>query len=690
MDYNQSVQYLKGVGPHKARLFEKMGVITVLDLLLFFPREYQHWGNLRKIADIQIGEIVTFIGYVMAFKEIRPFNSKGVKHILKMAVSDGTSVVHIVWFNQSYNLKKYSVGEQLCITGKAREGLPKLQIEPYEISKVKDNLVPIAKGYVPMYPLTEGLDQKTLRNLITLVLDKINSNLSETLPDPILRKYSFIPRSESLKLIHFPENERDVEKARNRLVYEELFSYQIAYLLVKRRQETQIKNNVYTSNYELIHKVKSIIPFDLTNSQKVVLHDIWKDMKSSSPMHRLLQGDVGSGKTIVILFSLLLSYCSGYQSVLMVPTEVLANQHYKTFMKYFESLNLNLFLLTGRTSPGDKKKIEQYISEAIPCIVIGTHALLEDNIVFNKLSLIVIDEQHRFGVIQRDNLRLKGGNTADVLITTATPIPRTLSMSIYGDLDISVIDEIPPGRRLTKTKICESNSTELYEFIYENITKGRQAYFVYPLIEETEKSDIKAASSMYKELEKMFPDFKIGLVHGKQNKRNQQSTMNSFVNGEIDILVSTTVIEVGVDVPNANIIVIENAERFGLAQLHQLRGRVGRGSYESFCFLVSENNLSKIAKQRLKIMEETTDGFVIAEKDMKLRGPGEMIGTAQHGPINYYIADLLRDEEWLKLARDDAKRIITDDPTLSKEENSRIKLLLKQYVGEKINYGDVG
>jgi len=689
MDYNQSVQYLKGVGPHKARLFEKMGVITILDLLLFFPREYQNWGNLRKIADIQIGEIVTFIGYVMAFKEIRPFKSKGVKHILKMAVSDGTSVVHIVWFNQSYNLKKYSVGEQLCITGKAREGLSKLQIEPYEISNVEDGTLPTAKKYVPVYPLTEGLDQKILRKLIAFVLDEININF-ETLPDPILRKYSFIPRSESLKLIHFPENERDVEKARNRLVYEELFSYQIAYLLVKRRQEIQIKNIVYTSNYELIHKVKGIIPFDLTNSQKGVLHDIWKDMKSSSPMNRLLQGDVGSGKTIIVLFSLLLSYCSGYQSVLMVPTEVLANQHYKTFLKYFESININLFLLTSQTSSNDRKKIYQYIGEGIPCIVIGTHALIENNVVFKKLSLIVIDEQHRFGVIQRDSLRLKGGNTADVLIMTATPIPRTLSMSVYGDLDISVIDEIPPGRKPTKTKICESNSTALYEFIHENITKGRQAYFIYPLINETEKSDIKAVLSMHKELGEIFPDFEIGLVHGRQNKRNQQSTMNSFVNGEIDILVSTTVIEVGVDVPNANIIVIENAERFGLAQLHQLRGRVGRGFYESFCFLVSENNVSEIAKQRLRIMEETTDGFVIAEKDMKLRGPGEMIGTAQHGAINYYIANLQRDEEWLKLARDDAKRIINDDPTLSKEQNSRIKFLLKQYVREKINYGDVG
>jgi ATP-dependent DNA helicase RecG len=681
-----SVQYLKGVGPRKAQLLEAMGICTWNDLLCHIPRDYQDWGNIKKINELLPGEVSTIQGRVIGIKEYKPHGgSRGVRHILKVALADETDVCHLVWFNQPYRSKQYQWDKVLVVTGKVRQGPNLMEIDPLEVRTVEELAADQSEmGLVPVYPLTEGLDQRFFRNALKQVLENVEEDIEDPFPDWILKKYHFMPRKKAFHEIHFPNSLDLAIEARKRLAYEEFLMHQLAFCTQKKYQESIHKPFLYEKKYTLIEKFLAGLPFSLTQAQRVAARSIYHDLLKSSPMNRLLQGDVGSGKTLVAFLAMLLSAANGYQSVLMVPTEVLAIQHYRTFHNWLRPLGMEPVLLTGEVKGKRRKQSLEDIKSGRARIVIGTHALLEEGVEFQSLSLVVIDEQHRFGVVQRETIRNKG-SYPDVLIMTATPIPRTLSLTVYGDLEISTINELPPGRVPIKTFWkWDTEINSILDFMQEQIQAGRQAYVIYPLVEESQKIDLKAAIQMHEHLQKdIFPQLKVGLVHGKMAKTVQREVMEAFARGEIHILVSTTVIEVGIDVPNATVMLIEHAERFGLSQLHQLRGRIGRGAHESFCIMVSPENVSPLVRERLSILTHTTDGFIIAERDLVLRGPGEMIGTIQHGMTPFKFANLLQDQNWLIKARDDAQSILQDT---EQHKYQRIYGWLKNYFGEKIAY----
>lgn len=681
-----SVQYLKGVGPQKAQLLASMGIYTWNDLLGHIPRDYQDWGNIKKIKDIVPGEVTTIQGQIIDVREYKPRGgSRGVRHILKVALSDETDVCHLVWFNQPYRVKQYQWDNTLVVTGKVRQGPQVMEIDPLDV-RTQDDAGTDHKemGLVPIYPLTEGLDQRLFRNMIKQVMDQIGEGVEDPLPDWVLKKHRFLSRQTALKEIHFPSSLDLAKRARTRLAYEEFLLHQLAFCTQKKHHDSTRKPFLYLKKYTLIEKFLENLPFSLTQSQRVSAREIYHDLLKPSPMNRLLQGDVGSGKTLVAFLSMLLAAANGYQSVIMVPTEVLATQHFKTFQNWLEPLGIHVALLTGEVKGKLRKVNLEQIRNGDVQVIVGTHALLEEGVEFKSLSLVVIDEQHRFGVVQRETIRNKG-NYPDTLIMTATPIPRTLSLSVYGDLDISTINELPPGRIPIKTFWrIDTQINSILDFVREQIHSGRQAYVIYPLVEESQKIDLKAAIQMHEHLQKdIFPDLKVGLVHGKVPKKEQRDVMNCFANGEIHILVSTTVIEVGIDVPNATIMLIEHAERFGLSQLHQLRGRIGRGAHESFCILMTPENVSSLVRERISILTQTTDGFIIADKDLQLRGPGELLGTLQHGMGQFKIADLLQDQSWLLKAREDAQSILRDS---EQTKYQPIYYWLKNYFGDKFTY----
>lgn len=676
-DLLSPVQYVKGVGPKRARLLDRLGIKTVRDALFYLPYRYEDRSSIKKIAHLRPEEINTVTGKVLKADVITPNPRRPKLKIFELAVSDGSGLLRAKWFNQTYLKKIFKPGQEVVLYGTVKynywgTGFEIINPE-YEILDESDNeLNPSAYGIhtgriVPIYRSTEGLSQKQLRSIMYSVLNSSVSAISDPMPLEIIKKYNLPDLQESISNVHFPSPASSLEDLNRgtspfhqRLAFDELFTLQVGLAALKKGEVLE-KGIAFSPDGRLINRLLEKLPFKLTNAQERVFKDILKDMQSSTPMNRLLQGDVGSGKTIVALMSMLAAVECGYQSALMAPTEILAEQHYINIHGLVEDLGLKIHLLTG----SKKNKEIEVVASGDADIVIGTHALIQEAVSFKKLGIIVIDEQHRFGVMQRAALRKKGRRAIpDTLIMTATPIPRTLALTLYGNLDYSVIDELPPNRSPIITKLFfEKNKNQIYSLIEEEVRKGRQAYVVYPVIEESEKTDLKSAITGAEGLQKIFPHLKVNLIHGRMKPAEREKVMKEFKNGNIHILVSTTVIEVGVDVPNATLMVIIHAERFGLAQLHQLRGRVGRGSNQSYCILLSYGG-SEDARKRLEVMVKTTDGFRIAEEDLNIRGPGEFFGTRQSGMPDLKVANLLRDVKILEMARKEAFSLIERDSAL--------------------------
>lgn len=624
IDLKKDVKYIKGVGPNRVKLLNKIGIFTLEDLISYYPRTYEDRSKPKTLYDCQDGEEALIEAVTLG--RLTDVRLKG-KTMQKLLINDGTLTATVTWFNQSYLKNKFEKGEKYRFYGKINKKFGKVEI----MSPVFDD--PSKKSntgrIIPIYPLTYSLSQNTLRKIIENGIEEVYGNLEETLPKYILDEYKLIGINKATKDIHFPEEFKDFNIARNRLVFEELLSVQLALLELKNNYMDE-RNGISFNKDVYISDVINTLPFSLTNAQRRVLEEIEKDMEDTKPMNRLLQGDVGSGKTVVAMCAAYKAVKSGYQAAVMAPTAILAAQHLENFKNILNSLDIKCELLISGITKKKKEEILNRLENGEIDILIGTHALLEDNVKFKNLGLVVTDEQHRFGVKQRSKFAEKGKNP-DVLVMTATPIPRTLALILYGDLDISIIDELPPNRKKIDTFAVGKDMTDrVNEFIRKQIKEGRQAYIVCPLVEENEELDLKSVEKLYETYKKeIFPEFNVEYIHGKLKQKEKDKIMESFKKGKIDILISTTVIEVGVDVPNSNIMVIENAERFGLAQLHQLRGRVGRGEYKSYCILKYEGK-GEVVRKRMKVMCDTNDGFIISEKDLELRGSGDFFGTMQH------------------------------------------------------------
>lgn len=667
----KSVQYVKGVGPKRAKLLNKLEIKTLKDLIYYFPRNYDDRSKLKKITQLIPGENVTLKVKILDYEESRtPY--KGIP-VLRAKVSDGTSYMYAVWYNQKFIKQNLPVGTEVLISGEVKKVLRNFEIEnpEYEIlEEGKEETLHVGR-IVPIYPLTQGLSQKVIRQLIYDVIKQYSIFIEDTLPEKIKQKYNLMDKPICIVEKHFPTTFLLMGSATKRLVFEELLFMQLT-LAQKKREIELLSAPVFNTESLLIKTFLEKLPFKLTPAQEKVWEEIKFDLSSGRPMHRLLQGDVGSGKTIVAAMAVLLAVENGYQSAFMVPTEILAEQHYNRLKSLFEPLGIKIGLLIGSLSKKEKLNILEELREGNLLIVIGTHALIQEEVKFKNLGLVIIDEQHKFGVIQRSNLWKKGENP-HLLVMTATPIPRTLALTIYGELDVSIIDTLPPGRKPVSTYLFStSEKKKVYSLVEKEILLGKQAYVVCPLIEESEKLEAESATKLYEKLKKIFPNFNIGLIHGLIPKDERAKIMEDFRSGKIHILVATTVIEVGIDVPNASVMVIEDAHRFGLAQLHQLRGRIGRGETASICFLIA-NLKGEEARERLKVFVSTNDGFLIANKDLEIRGPGEFFGTRQHGLPDLRLTDLTRDLRILEIARKEAFEILKDDANLEKEENILIR-----------------
>ena len=719
---SRPVQFVKGIGPRKAAALETVGVSTVRDLLFYVPRRYldrstivtiqefrRSAGSLPKPAEdpatADVRQDVTVVGEVRSFRVA----GGGRKARFILVLADTTGSMQCVWFGGiPYWRRAFTVGEVLAVSGQPGFYAGVLQFVHPAFDRLRGTVRADDEGvmddvdwtrtlhtggFVPLYPSGQdlervGLDSAGLRRVIASAMSTQLEWVHETLPGALLQQHRLIQLPDALRSIHFPRSADDLAAARRRLKYEELFFFQLA-LAIKRRSRQEEVGIRFTIESKLARRLVDSLPFKLTGAQTRAIREITADMASSRPLNRLLQGDVGSGKTVVALICMLIAVDNGCQAAFMAPTEILAEQHFRTLLALLEDIPLNLRLLVGGQRSRLRRDVLEDIRSGSANIVVGTHALFEKDVDFRRLGLVVIDEQHRFGVMQRASLRRKGENP-DVLVMTATPIPRTLSLTLYGDLDVSVIDELPRGRKPVKTVVMtDAEKGKAYGFVREQVEEGRQAYFVYPLIEDSEKLDLKAAVEHFEHLQRqVFPDLRLGLLHGRMESEEKETVMRAFKAGEINILVATTVIEVGIDVPNASVMVIENAERFGLAQLHQLRGRVGRGASQSFCLLLAQTRIVQRAKrggtilippsetdqgatavQRLATMVATTDGFKIAEKDLELRGPGDFFGTRQSGIPEFRIADILADVRILETARQDAFTIIESDPHLQRPEH---------------------
>lgn len=682
---DQSVQYVKGVGPKRAELLERLGIYTIRDLLFYFPRDYQDRRNIVSISKMLPGEYATVIGIVRAINESRPYRrGSRVRHILKVAVSDDTGIMHLVWFNQPYRKKRFIIGEKYVFSGRvSTQALTNEMNNPdFERLETDTDQSTQMQRIIPIYPLSEQIEQWWLRSLFSEVVDKYTEQIAEVLPQPLLNRYKWIPRAQAIQEIHFPTTPEALSQAKQRLIYDELFLMQVLLAGQKAKLQHETKPQQYQQHRDLVSRFLAKLPFTLTYAQQKVIREIQEDLAKPAPMNRLLQGDVGSGKTVVALTAMLTAIDNGYQAAIMAPTEILAQQHFATINTLIRDsgLDIEVILLIGGMKASQKKAALNRIQSNPRSIIIGTHALIQERVQFPKLAFVTIDEQHRFGVMQRHLLRKKGW-APDVLVMTATPIPRTLAMTVYSDLDISVLDELPPGRLPIETQwFTDDERDTLYTFLRDKLIAQRQIYLIYPLIAESDKLELRAAIQMYQHLQRdIFPEYKLGLLHGRMKETEKQQIMSEFVSGNIQLLVSTTVIEVGVDVANATVMVVEHADRFGLAQLHQLRGRVGRGTQQSYCILVTHKNITDGAQARMKTMVATTDGFKIAEEDLKWRGPGELIGTAQHGIPLLRLADLLRDFHILQQAKNDAVVIITADPMLSLPEHHQLRLEMLRF-----------
>ena len=686
---------MPGVGPNRKKMLSnELGIETYGDLLEYYPYKYVDRSKVYKIHELT-GEMpfVQVVGHILSFETfpMGPRKERVVAHF-----TDGTAIADLTWFNGGkYAKQTYRIGTEYLVFGKPT-------IFNNRINFTHPDLDDAAKldlstmGLQPYYNTSEkmkksGLNSRAIERLTKALVEKLPP-LSETLPEFLIAKLHLMGRDEALRTIHYPQNAKDLERARVRLKFEELFYIQLNILRYASDQRRKYRGYIFSQVGEVFNSFyRNNLPFPLTEAQKRVIREIRVDVGSGRQMNRLLQGDVGSGKTLVALMSMLIAIDNGYQACIMAPTEILAEQHLATIMEFLKGMDLRVALLTGIVKGKRREEVLEGLLDGTIHILVGTHAIIEDTVQFARLGFVVVDEQHRFGVAQRAKLWSKSTNPPHVLVMTATPIPRTLAMTLYGDLDVSIIDQLPPGRKPVKTThVFDSRMTSLYDGIRQQIREGRQVYIVFPLIEESEKSDLKNLEDGFEVLKQAFTEFRLSKVHGKMKPKDKEEEMQKFVRGETQILVATTVIEVGVNVPNASVMVILEAQRFGLSQLHQLRGRVGRGADQSFCILVTPYKLSEDTRKRIDIMCDTNDGFRIAEADLKLRGPGDLEGTQQSGmAFDLKIADIARDGQLVQMARETAQPIIEEDPTCTSEKYAILWRRLKELRKTNINWAAI-
>jgi len=688
MSNNLDIKFIKGIGPKRAESLNSIGIQNLSQLIEYFPRRYLDRRTIVSLDKLSVDKEATVVGKIEAagIKRLR-------KRIFYLVISDGKGLLEAVWFNYADQYKKiFKVGEWVALSGKINY-YRGYQITHPDYDRLGDgdlNKMLNTGKILPLYKLSDtlrkhGINSYVFRKIFQEVIKNHLKSTKEILPETIIGKYAFLSRIDSYKNIHFPLNTDSLNKSINRFKYEEFFCLQMMLALQSYHYKERESGIEFSKPSKKIEMLFNNLPFQLTNAQKHVTKEIRKDMKNPHPMNRLLQGDVGAGKTLVAVMAMLIALDNGYQAAIMVPTEILAEQHYFNINKLLKFLEVKVSLLTGSATKQNREKLQKELDKKEPHIIIGTHALFQAGIDYSKLGLIIIDEQHRFGVMQRAALQDKGIN-ADLLLMTATPIPRSLALTVYGNLDVSILDEMPEGRQKIKTIWrFDNKAKDIYRFIDEQIEDGAQVFIVFPLVEESEKMDLKAATESFEKLSStIFKGKRIALLHGRMKSDEKDSVMKKFSKGEIDVLVSTTVIEVGVDVPNATIMLIEHAERFGLSQLHQLRGRVGRGTKKSYCILKTPHNIGETAIQRMKIMTETNDGFRIAEEDLQIRGWGDFFGTKQHGMPEFKLANPIKDQKILQQARTDAFDVVEKDPQLNRTENRILKNIVINKYSDKI------
>ncbi len=689
------IEFLKGVGPQRAELLQKeLGIFTFNDLLNYFPFRYVDRSTFHKVSDVPFVQ-----GYIQLKGRLIHVSEDGIGRTKKLRAKfqDATGVIELVWFQGAKWIKSsLKIGVEYQLYGKATNYGNTWNIPHPELTET--STVTLKTGLQPIYSSTEklnskGLHSKGIEKIQKNLVVQIKNKIPETLSNDILDKYKLMSREEAYYFVHLPSIEMDYQKARTRLKFEELFFLQLELLLRKKISWTKSQGFIFPEVGTLFNEFyKDGIPFNLTNAQKKVLKEIRKDFLTGKHMNRLLQGDVGSGKTLVALLSMLMAVDNGFQAAIIAPTEILANQHFDSMSTLLKDFPVQLALLTGSVKKKDRKVIHEGLEEGTTHILVGTHALLEDTVQFKNLGLVVIDEQHRFGVAQRAKMWRKNTTPPHILIMTATPIPRTLAMTFYGDLDVSVINELPPGRKpITTMHKYEGQRLRVFGFIKEQIAKGRQVYVVYPLINESETLDYNNLMDGFEAISRSFPlpDYRVSIVHGKMKPEDKDFEMQRFVKGETQIMVATTVIEVGVNVPNASVMIIESTERFGLSQLHQLRGRVGRGAEQSYCILMTGDKLSKDSLKRIETMVNSNDGFEIAEVDLQLRGPGDLLGTQQSGMLDLKIADLSKDSQLVVIAREEARNLLETDAQLTAEKNRMIRFKIERILKAKPNWGKI-
>jgi len=690
--------YLPGVGPNRKKLLsQELGIETFGDLLEYFPYKYVDHSKVYRIHELT-GDMpfVQVVGRILSFEtfDMGPRKERVVAHF-----TDDSGVMDLVWFNGGkYAKQNYKIGKEYLVFGRPSVFNNRILVQHPEIEQVEDaqpSTPNTQLGLRPYYNTTEkmkkfNLTSRAIERLTRTLIEKLKEPLAETIPEFILQSRHLMGRDEALRAIHYPQNVRQLERARVRLKFEELFFVQLNILRYASDQRRKFRGYLFPRIGDTFNTFfHRNLPFELTSAQKRVMHEIRADVCSGRQMNRLLQGDVGSGKTLVALMAMLIAIDNGYQACIMAPTEILAEQHLQTIVQFLHGMAVRVELLTGIVKGKRRREVLEGLQNGTVQILVGTHAVIEDTVQFMRLGLVVVDEQHRFGVAQRAKLWSKSEQPPHVLVMTATPIPRTLAMTLYGDLDVSVIDELPPGRKpIRTTHVFDARMTSLYDGIRKQIREGRQVYIVFPLIEESEKIDLKDLEQGFEVLVQAFPEFRLSKVHGRMKPSEKEEEMRRFVAGDTQILVATTVIEVGVNVPNASVMVILDAQRFGLSQLHQLRGRVGRGADQSFCILVTPYKLSEDTRKRIDIMCETNDGFRIAEADLKLRGPGDLEGTAQSGmAFDLKIADIARDGQLVQMARDEAQKVIAEDPICQSERYSLLWNRLRELRKTNVNWG---
>ncbi len=731
--WHTPIQYAKGVGPRRARLLEKLGIVTVEDALWFVPWRYDDRVEVHSIGNLLPGMKATIRGRVERCRINTTSRRRLV--VVTIMVRDETGVIECVFFNQPYLENTFAAGVTVLLTGTVSpnpnaQSFFLMKAPEYEVLDIEDSLESALGRIVPIYHETHGLSSKQIRRIMQSIFEQYSPCLQEILPDTMREQLRFPTISEALPVLHAPDQHQSVPllnqhvtPEHQRLAFEELLLLQLALAMKRHRQVTATPGIVFAKHQKLHEQLQSVLPFSLTSAQERVIREIFQDMAQSTCMNRLLQGDVGCGKTVVALHAMVMACGSGYQAALMAPTEVLSEQHYWSLKPLFEALNISCVLLKGGQAGGERAEILANLKSGEVQVVVGTHALLQPDVRFSKLGLVIVDEQHKFGVLQRAMLREKASWQPDVLVMTATPIPRTLAMTWYGDLDVSVIDEFPPGKKPVHTKLFEAKSrNRAHQILRKELEAGRQAYVVYPLVEPSEKVDLQAAMEAVEYLREQFAPFRVGLLHGRLPSREKQSVMSQFQKKEIDLLVATTVVEVGLDIHNATVMLIEHAERFGLAQLHQLRGRVGRGQHQGHCLLIhsvgripsynqqmslridrspgarqspgrvsaSAEVARSTAKRRLGVFAQLDDGFALAEEDLNIRGPGQVLGVQQWGAIAFRVADLARDVDLLSKARRIAQELLQRDPNLSFPEHHALKETLVRKWGEKLALGSIG